>query len=107
MQAIWYAYGAGMAYSRKKMYGLALQRFNQISKHFTDFIDDQLDFHGYATRKQTLRSYRDMIFAFSEIRGHQFYAKTAYAAIDLHLTLQEAGPAAETLIDGVSISILS
>ena len=105
MQAIWYAYGAGMAYSRKKKFGLALQRFNQIYKHFNDFVDDQLDFHGYATRKQTLRSYRDMIISFSKIRGHPFYAKAAYAAIDLHLAIHEAGPAAEAMIDGVSLGI--
>jgi peptide alpha-N-acetyltransferase len=83
------------------MFGLALKRFNQIERFFFDFIDDQLDFHPYAIRKHTLRSYIDLVNSFRDLKGHKFFAKAAKAAIEIHLKLFECGPSAEVMIGGV------
>jgi peptide alpha-N-acetyltransferase len=103
MQCSWYAYATGQIHQRSARYGLALKRYNQIYKHFNEFNEDQIDFHTYAVRKQTLRSYSDLVKNFGTIRKHRFYMQSAKAAIDIHLLLFEGGPGAEQMIDGVSL----
>lgn len=107
MQCIWYAYGVGKAHGRKKEFGLALQRYNQIYKHFEEFIEDQLDFHSYAVRKQTLRSYVDLVHHFQVINRHPFFHNAAKAAIEIHLILFEGGEVAEAMRDGISLLSLN
>ena len=34
---------------------------NALAQHFTDWIDDQFDFHTYCLRKMTMRSYVCML----------------------------------------------
>ncbi|KAJ3000017.1 hypothetical protein HDV02_000969 [Globomyces sp. JEL0801] len=107
LQCIWYAFGAAKAHQRLHQFGLALKRFHEIDKHFNDFIDDQLDFHGYAVRKQTFRSYVDLLHTFEVLRNHPYYVRAAKAAVETYLTLFEAGEAAQVLIEGVSLIGLS
>ena len=57
MQCMWYAVECAESWMRKDEPGKALKRFQQIAKHFDDFMDDQFDFHTYCLRKMTLRSY--------------------------------------------------
>jgi peptide alpha-N-acetyltransferase len=103
MQCIWYAYATARSHQRTNRFGMALKRFTQIEKHFAEFIEDQIDFHTYAVRKQTLRSYVDLVHTFSHIRDHPFYTNAAKGAIETHLTVFEAGSAAEQMIDGVCL----
>jgi peptide alpha-N-acetyltransferase len=103
MQCIWYAYGVAKARGRKKEFGLALQRYNQIYKHFEEFVEDQLDFHSYAVRKQTLRSYVDLVHHFQVINRHPFFYNAAKSAIETHLVLFEGGETAEAMQDGISL----
>lgn len=103
MQCIWYAYEAAEAHQRKLQFGLALKRYSQIVTHFFEFVDDQLDFHAYSIRKQTLRSYIDIVLAYTKLRGHAFYVKAAKGAIRTYLTIYKGGAAAEVMIDGVSL----
>ncbi|KAJ3369250.1 N-alpha-acetyltransferase 15, NatA auxiliary subunit [Kappamyces sp. JEL0680] len=103
LQCSWYSYCTGVAHQNQLKFGLALKRFKQVYNHFLEFMDDQLDFHPYAVRKQTLRSYLDVIASFSTIQAHRFFVQAAKAAITTHLTVFEGGPAAEQMVDGVSL----
>lgn len=103
MQCVWYSYATAKSLQRQAKFGLALKRFTQINKHFAEFIDDQLDFHPYAVRKQTLRSYRDVLFTFSKLYGHKYYVKAAKAAVATHLAVFEGGASALITLDGVSL----
>jgi hypothetical protein len=51
LQCIWYENEVGDAYSRLKMHGPALKKFGAVDKHFSDFIEDQFDFHAFSMRK--------------------------------------------------------
>ncbi|KAJ3259846.1 hypothetical protein HK103_001737 [Boothiomyces macroporosus] len=104
MQCIWYAYAVGRSYQRQRRYGLALKRYHQIDKHFTEFIDDLIDFHSYSIRKQTFRSYVDLLKNFQSIRAHKYYFKAAKSAIETYLILHESGSSAEAMVDGVSLA---
>jgi NMDA receptor-regulated protein 1 len=88
---------------RTSRFGLALKRFNQIKAHFFEFVEDLIDFHAYAGRKQTLRSYVDLIRKFGNIYAHKYYVKAAKAAITTHLIIYAGGEAAEMMVDGVSL----
>ena len=66
LQCIWYELEIGESYSRKGMYGPALKKFYAIEKHFTDFIEDQFDFHAFSMRK---------VFPFLQL---QFYYYCCY-----------------------------
>lgn len=106
MQCIWYAYGTALSEQRQLKFGLALKRFTQVSRHFDEFLEDQIDFHAYAVRKQTLRSYIDLLHTFDILHGHKYYVKAAKAAIITYLTIYEGGPGALLMVDGVSLGIL-
>jgi peptide alpha-N-acetyltransferase len=51
LQCNWYEIELAEAYSRIKIWGLALKNFSAIKKHFNDYFDDLFDFHGYCIRK--------------------------------------------------------
>ncbi|KAJ3321820.1 N-alpha-acetyltransferase 16, NatA auxiliary subunit [Boothiomyces sp. JEL0866] len=104
MQCIWYAFATGKSHQRQRRYGLALKRYHQIDKHFTEFIDDLIDFHSYSIRKQTLQSYVDLLKNFQSIRAHKYYVKAAKSAIETYLILFDSGSSAEAMVDGVSLA---
>lgn len=103
MQCIWYAFGIANSHVQTSRFGLALKRFNQIKTHFVEFLEDMIDFHAYAGRKQTLRNYVGLLNEFGTIYGHKYYVKAAKAAISTHLYVFEGGEAAEMMVDGVSL----
>ncbi|CUS21632.1 LAQU0S03e07052g1_1 [Lachancea quebecensis] len=49
-----------LTYETKKFGGLALKRWDSISKFYKQFEDDQLDFHSYCMRKGVPRAYLEM-----------------------------------------------
>jgi N-alpha-acetyltransferase 15/16, NatA auxiliary subunit len=51
LQCIWYELEVGESYARKGFFGPALKKFYAIEKHFTDFVEDQFDFHAFSIRK--------------------------------------------------------
>lgn len=57
MQFTWFTLEMGEARMRRGEYTEALACFEQIDKHYQDFVDDQVDFHNYILRKQTLCPY--------------------------------------------------
>ncbi|KAI8912613.1 NMDA receptor-regulated protein 1-domain-containing protein [Gorgonomyces haynaldii] len=92
MQCLWYAAAAGKSFARQRLYGQALKKFHLIESHFSNFYDDQFDFHGYALRKVTLRAYVDLIRAHDTLRGHKYFVKTAKAAVQLYIDLFDKPP---------------
>jgi len=87
MQCMWFELEAGWAYQRAGNLALALKFFHNIEKHFDDFEDDQLDFHGYCLRKFTLRSYIDFLRMEDKIRGNKFFSEGAHGAITCYLRI--------------------
>lgn len=51
LQCIWYELEVGESYARRGSDGLALKKFYAVEKHFTDFVEDQFDFHAFSIRK--------------------------------------------------------
>ncbi|KAF2078273.1 hypothetical protein CYY_000463 [Polysphondylium violaceum] len=60
-QVMWYEKELGSAYLRAGNYGKALKAFYLVDKHFTEFMEDQFDFHNHITKKMTLRSYIEFL----------------------------------------------
>jgi hypothetical protein len=44
-----------------------------VHDHFTQFVEDQMDFHGYSMRKMTLQAYSDLLRFTDRIHNHHFY----------------------------------
>lgn len=61
MQCMWYELEWAESQLRQKRYGHALKKFAAVEKHFSDFVEDQFDFHSYCIRKMTLRAYVDIL----------------------------------------------
>lgn len=63
LQCIWYELELGESLVRKGQLGLALKKFYAVEKHFTDFVEDQFDFHAFSIRKVTrIRCFTFLIF---------------------------------------------
>ena len=87
MQATWYEIASGRAYLAKGDYGRALKRFLKVDAHFSEFVEDQSDFHQYCLRKQTMRAYVDMLRMEDTLYSHPVYGKAAAGAVVAYLAL--------------------
>lgn len=87
MQAMWWAIECGNAYLRAKDYPMALKKLTAVEKYFTDFSEDQFDFHSYCLRKMTLRTYVDMLRNAEKIRSNKNFTKIAKSIIECYLHL--------------------
>ncbi|KAJ2802149.1 hypothetical protein H4R21_002525, partial [Coemansia helicoidea] len=96
IQATWYMCERGHAYRRLGDVGRALRQFHQAIDTFVIYHHDQFDFHAYAVRKATLRTYIDILEWESTVFTHPFYGNAARAAaecyIDLHDRKQAGDP---------------
>lgn len=57
MQSVAFVTEDGNAYRRSGNLAMALKRYISIEKLFSEFEDDQYDFHGYSMRKFTINVY--------------------------------------------------
>eukprot|EP00633_Aureoumbra_lagunensis_P006032 CAMPEP_0197317194 /NCGR_PEP_ID=MMETSP0891-20130614/45948_1 /TAXON_ID=44058 ORGANISM="Aureoumbra lagunensis, Strain CCMP1510" /NCGR_SAMPLE_ID=MMETSP0891 /ASSEMBLY_ACC=CAM_ASM_000534 /LENGTH=852 /DNA_ID=CAMNT_0042807053 /DNA_START=492 /DNA_END=3050 /DNA_ORIENTATION=- len=89
MQASWYELELGQALAKDNQIGPALRQFAAIIQHFSDFIDDQFDFHTYCVRKMTLRAYVDMLRFEERIRGHAAFRAAAQHAAYIWLNMYD------------------
>lgn len=48
-----------------------------VFQHFSDYFDDQYDFHSYAARKLTLRAYDQLLKWEDKLFSHPFYFRCA------------------------------
>eukprot|EP00937_MAST-01D_sp_MAST-1D-sp2_P000728 g728.t1 len=93
MQCSWYELEVARAHAAAGAWGPALRTFASVEKHFSDFAEDQFDFHGYCVRKTTLRAYVQLLRSQDRLRGHELYVRAALGAARVYLQLH-ARPAA-------------
>ena len=92
MQCMWFELESGRSFLRRKDYGKALKKFHAIDKHFTDWIDDQFDFHTYCLRKMTLRPYVRLLRLEDTIHSHAYFQGAAHGMIQCYLELYDSPP---------------
>ncbi|EEB07811.1 NatA N-acetyltransferase complex subunit [Schizosaccharomyces japonicus yFS275] len=85
MQCMWYMWEDGMAHARQKKYALALKRFLTIYKNYKVWEDDQYDFHFFAFRKGSLRTYVDMLKWEDGIMTQQTVIKALEEVVKIYL----------------------
>ena len=90
MQATWFEIVSGRAYATAGNFGMALKRFLQVDSHFKEFVEDQFDFHQYCVRKQTMRSYVDMLRMEDRLYQHPAFEKAVIGAADVYLKLADS-----------------
>ncbi|PWZ01441.1 N-terminal acetyltransferase A, auxiliary subunit [Testicularia cyperi] len=89
MQALWYLGEEADAFERRGDLAMSLKRHATLDKIFQEFWDDQLDFHSYCMRKQTLRSYVRLVRFEDNLRSHPAYFRSAVAAIGIYTRLHD------------------
>jgi peptide alpha-N-acetyltransferase len=80
MQHMWYEVRCGDAHLAMDQLPKALKKFTAVSKHFSDFAEDQFDFHSYCIRKLTLRSYVGLLRMEDRLHHHPFYIRVSQRA---------------------------
>ena len=58
-------------------------------KHFSDYSEDQFDFHAYCLRKVTLRAYVDVLRFEDRLYGEDYYFQAAEGIIGIYLHLHD------------------
>ena len=58
-------------------------------KHFSDYHEDQFDFHAYCLRKVTLRAYIDVLRFEDRLYGEDYYFQAAEGIIGIYLHLHD------------------
>lgn len=99
MQAIWFLLEEADSYNRQGKYGLTLKRLNWIEKHFSDFTEDQFDFHTYCLRKNTLRSYLRMLRFEDQLLSHLYFVRAAQRAVEIYIRLHDEPQLADGIND--------
>ena len=94
MQCMWYELEWARAMQEnvgegggREALGKALKKYVAVEKHFTDFVEDQFDFHHYCIRKMTLRAYVDVLKLEDELLAHTYYLQAAHGIITSYLAL--------------------
>ncbi|EKM56495.1 uncharacterized protein PHACADRAFT_253657 [Phanerochaete carnosa HHB-10118-sp] len=89
MQSVLFLLEDADAYRRNGNLGMALKRYTSIQKLFSEFEDDQFDFHGYSLRKFTINIYLNMIDWAESLRSHPAYVRAAIAASQIYIRLYD------------------
>ena len=89
LQAMWFELGMGESYARQGKLGKALKYFKNIEKHFTDFRDDQTEFHLWCMRKSMLRSYVSALNFGERVRDHSWFVQAMLAMARCYLKLSD------------------
>ncbi|EIW67336.1 hypothetical protein M231_02521 [Tremella mesenterica] len=89
LQCLWMMQEEGDAYRRTGNLALALKRYQSVFTTFTDYDDDQFDFHTYCMRRMTLSSYKSLIKYEDQLRSHPAYIKSAREAIEIYMRISD------------------
>ncbi|OCH91292.1 NMDA receptor-regulated protein 1a [Obba rivulosa] len=89
MQSLLFLTEEADAHLRNGNLGLALKRYLAIQKVFSDFEDDQFDFHGYSLRKFTINPYLGLIQWEDRLRSHRTYVHSAIIASQILVRLHD------------------
>ena len=64
-----------------------------ILQHFSDFVDDQYDFHSYCLRKMTVRAYLQLLRWEDSIHAHKFLFRAYCGVVKVSILQGEKGGA--------------
>ncbi len=87
MQCNWFELEAGDSFSRQKQWGQALKKYYSVLSHFTDYIEDMFDFHGFCVRKVTLRAHSNALSMQDEALQHPYFQRATAGALSVLLHL--------------------
>ncbi|KAG8934267.1 hypothetical protein FRC01_004048 [Tulasnella sp. 417] len=91
MQSLLYLLEEGHAYRSVGKLSLALKRYRAVEKTFSDFEDDQYDFHSYCLRRHTLNAYHGLLQFEDTLRSHPAYVESALAAAEIYIRIYDGG----------------
>ncbi|KAI0037136.1 NMDA receptor-regulated protein 1-domain-containing protein [Vararia minispora EC-137] len=89
MQSLLYLLESGAAEQRLGRLNLALKRYHAIERVFSDFEDDQYDFHGYSLRRSIINIYLSMIKWANSLRAYPAYVAAALAASEIYIRVHD------------------
>ena len=89
LQACWFEVPCAEAYWRRGDVPHAYKLFNSVLEHFTTFVQDQFDFHGYVLRKSVLTTYYDFLHAVDAVYRNAYYRRAAVGALRCLMALHE------------------
>ncbi|KAI9297211.1 N-terminal acetyltransferase A, auxiliary subunit [Neoconidiobolus thromboides FSU 785] len=94
-QCLWFEIEAAKSRYRQNQIGLTLKKAHLIAKHFNDFEDDQLDFHGYCMRKSTVRPYLRALVFEDKLYCNKTYLQAVELAAKCYVMIAENPEAAK------------
>ncbi|WVQ74848.1 hypothetical protein IAR50_004455 [Cryptococcus sp. DSM 104548] len=89
LQCVWFLQEEGDAYRRSQNRGMALKRYQTVVNVFKEYEDDQYDFHGYCTRRDTFSAYTELLNYEDNLRRNPHYAKAALALIAIYTEISD------------------
>uniref|UniRef100_A0AC34QHT3 Uncharacterized protein n=1 Tax=Panagrolaimus sp. JU765 TaxID=591449 RepID=A0AC34QHT3_9BILA len=89
MQTLWIEIELAYSFLKRGKLGQALKVCHEIDNQFSNFYDDQYDFHSYCMRKATICGYADLIKNSDVIRNHKIFIRAAVLATKIYLQLQD------------------
>ncbi|EPY52093.1 NatA N-acetyltransferase complex subunit [Schizosaccharomyces cryophilus OY26] len=87
MQCVWYLLEDAKSFYRQKKYAMALKRFSTVFSIFEAWADDQFDFHFFAFRKNSLRTYLDVLSWEDGVFNNPAFREASQLAIQIYLDL--------------------
>ncbi|KAJ6249512.1 n(alpha)-acetyltransferase 15/16 [Anaeramoeba flamelloides] len=90
-QVSWMTNEMGSAHLKKKEYSFALKMFQQTTKNYTAYYDNQLTYHQYCLKEGHLCSLMNLVNLTNKIYSYPFYLTAAKGVIEIYLYLHEQG----------------
>ena len=89
LQACWFEVPCADAYLRRGDVPHAYKLYNTVLSHFTTFVQDQFDFHGYVLRKSVLTTYYDFLHSVALVYRDRYYRRAAIGALKCLIALHD------------------
>ncbi|KAF9457543.1 NMDA receptor-regulated protein 1-domain-containing protein [Collybia nuda] len=89
MQSMLYLIEEADSQYRNGKLNLALKRYINITKIFSEIEDDQYDFHGYNLRKFTINIYTKLLKWEDKLRSHPAYIHAALSASRIYVAVHD------------------
>jgi N-alpha-acetyltransferase 15/16, NatA auxiliary subunit len=96
MQVMWQELEEADSHHRVGKYAAALKRYNDVHRHFTQFSEDQFDFHSYCLRKSTVRAYLGMIRLIDQKSKHVYFRRSTIGLARVYLKIADESEETKT-----------
>jgi len=87
LQVMWFELAYADAALAQGRIDRALKYYTAVLRHFTDFREDEYDFHAYCLRKSTIAAYVDLIRWEDRLHQHEYYQRAVRGAARCYLAL--------------------